>query len=173
MCCSQWVDGEASALMSKWLADPDTAPASWNECLPSLRDYVQSVALRTGRFPVRTAITDGNWLVIFERPENSFAPGGDLKPDYIHVFMSADEIIERYNRVFELLDQREVSRKAKELPPGAIRGAVDPDRVVSLLRGLRLRYTRSETVGHLVPTITVMAAVLLRSDTGSWLKVAH
>ena len=163
----------ASALLSKWLGDPNSAPALWKEWLPSLRDYVQSVVLRTGRFPVRTAITDGNWLVIFESPEDSFAPDGKLNPDYIHVFMSADEIIERYNQVFELLDQRQVSRKAKELPPGAIRGAVDPSRVVSLLHALRLRYTRSETVGHLVPTITVMAAIVLRSDTGSWFKVAH
>jgi hypothetical protein len=163
----------ASALMSKWLANPDTAPASWNEWLPSVRDYVQSVALRTGRFPVRAAITDGNWLVIFERPEDSFAQGGKLNPDFIHVFTSAEEIIERYNRVFELLDEREVSRKAKALPPGAIRGAVDPNRVVSLLHGLRLRYTSSETVGQPVPTITVMAAILLRSDAGSWFKVAH
>jgi hypothetical protein len=163
----------ASALFVKWLADPNLAPALWNKWLPSLRDYVQSVVLRTGRFPVRTAITDGNWLVIFESPEDSFTPGRKLNPDFIHVFTSTNEIIERYNRVFELLDQREVSRKAKELPPGAIRGAVDAGRVVSLLHALRLRYTRSETVGHLVPTISVMAAIVLRSDTGSWFKVAH
>jgi hypothetical protein len=163
----------ASALMSSWLANPDGAPGSWNTWLPSLRDYVRSVALRTGRFPVRTAITDGNWLVIFERPEDSFAQNGNFNPDFIHVFTNAQEIIERYNRVFELLDQREVSRKAKELPPGAIRGAIDPNTVVSLLHGLRLRYTSSETVGHLVPTVSVMAIIVLRSDTGSWLKVAR
>jgi len=163
----------ASALVAKWLGDPTSAPGLWSEWLPSLRDYVQSVVLRTGRFPVRTAITDGNWLLIFERPADSFVQGGTPKPDFIHVFASADEIIERYNRVFELLDQREVSRRAEELPPGAIRGAVDPAQVVSLMHGLRLRYTRSETVGHLVPTISVNAVIFLRSNTGSWLKVAH
>ncbi|HUZ97193.1 MAG TPA: hypothetical protein VMU57_19995 [Edaphobacter sp.] len=163
----------AAALMSNWLVDPDSGLGEWKKWLSSLRNYVQSVKLRTGRFPVRAAITDGNWLVIFEKPENAFAPGAKPNPDFIHVFTSEAEIIERYNHVFELLDQREVSREAREIPPGAIRGAVDPNHIVSLLHGLRLRYTSSETVGHLVPTISVMAIIFLRSDTGSWFKVAH
>ena len=163
----------ASALLSGWLAQPHTAPASWDEWLPSLRNYVQSVVLRVGRYPMRTAITDGDWLVIFERPEDAFSIGGTPNPNFIHVFTSSDEIIEGYNHVFELLDQRQLSRDAKEIPPGAIRGAIDPGRVVSLLHGLRLRYATSETVGHLVPTITVMPTIVLRSDTGSWFKIGH
>jgi hypothetical protein len=163
----------ASAVMAKWLAQPDTAQASWSEWLPSLKDYVRSVALRTGRFPVRAAITDGDWLVVFERPEDAFADGEQQNPKFIHIFSNSDEIIERYDHVFELLDQREVSRKAGEITPGAIRGAVDADSVVSLMHGLRLLYTTSRTVGHLVPTISVMAAILLRSETGSWTKVTR
>lgn len=112
-------------------------------------------------------------MIVFERPEDSFAEGAEPNPDFIHVFTSEDEIIAGYNTVFELLDQYQVSRKAEELPPGAIRGAVDPERVVSLMHGLRLRYTLSETVGHLVPTISVMPVIFLRSDSGSWFKIAH
>jgi len=163
----------ASALIAQWLVDPISAESPWDEWLPSLLDYVRAVALRTGRFPVRTAITDGNWLVIFEYPEDSFTEGARPNPDFIHVFMDENEIIERYDKVFALLDQHEVSRRAEDLPPGAIRGAIDPERVVSIMHGLRLHYASSETVGHLVPTISVLPVIFLRSDSGSWLKVAH
>lgn len=163
----------ASALMSNWLTHPETALGAWNTWLPSLGNYVQSVAARTGRYPVRTAITDGDWLVVFEHPQDAFSEGGTHNPDFIHVFTSAEEIIERYNAVYQLLDQREVSRRAKEIPPGGIRGAVNPDRIVGLLHGLRVRYATSETFGHLVPTISVMPTVVLRSDTGSWFRVAR
>jgi hypothetical protein len=163
----------ASALMSSWLERPEIALASWNTWLPSLENYVQSVAHRTGRFPVRAAITDGDWLVVFEHPEDAFGEGGTHNPDFIYVFANSEQITERYNLVFKLLDQREVSRRAREIPPGAVRGAVNPDRIVGLLHGLRVRYATSETFGHLVPTISVMATIVLRSDTGSWFKVAR
>jgi len=163
----------APALISQWLVEPASAETPWDEWLPSLADYVRAVALRTGRFPVRTAITDGNWLVIFESPQDSFAQGANPNPDLIHVFMCESEIIERYDKVFALLDQYQVSRRAEDLPPGAIRGAVDPQHVASLMHGLRLHYASDETFGHLVPTISVLPVIFLRSNSGSWLKVAH
>jgi hypothetical protein len=163
----------ASTIVSQWLVRPEDAPASWKKWVPSLKNYVMSVALRSGRFPVRTAITDGDWLVIFERPADAFGDNGTRNPNFIHVFTDAAQIIEQYNRVFELLDQRQVSRNAGEIPPGAIRGAIDPAQIVSLLHGLRLRYATSETIGHLVPTITVMPTIVLRSESGSWFKIAH
>lgn len=162
-----------STIVSQWLARPEEAPASWSEWIPSLRDYVLSVAHRAGRFPVRAAITDGDWLIVFQRPEDTFADRGTRDPNYIHVFANADEIIARYDHVFDLLDQRQVSRVAEEILPGEIRGVVDPARVVSLLHGLRLRYATSPTVGQLVPTITVVPTIVLRSDSGSWFKIAR
>lgn len=163
----------APVLMIEWLRDPNVAPPSWNEWLPSLRDYVQAVFQRSGRYPVRTAITDGNWLVVFERPEDAFAHSGQPNPDFIHVFMNAEEIIKRYNLVFSLLDQREVSRQSREVSPGGLRGVVDPNKVTRLLHALQVTYSTTGAVGHrLVPTISVMAVIVLRSETGTWLKVA-
>jgi hypothetical protein len=92
---------------------------------------------------------------------------------HIHVFTDAADIVERYDLVFRLLDQREVSRVADDIAPGSIRGAIDPARVVRLLHGLRLVYKTTPIVGHLVPTITVMPAIMLRSDNGCWIKVAR
>jgi hypothetical protein len=163
----------ASATVARWLANPVDAPGLWNEWIPSLQGYVATVALRTGRYPVRAAITDGNWLVVFVNPPDAFGAGGQHEARYVEVFTNAGDIDERYDVVFRLLDQRQVSRVADEIAPGAIRGVIDPTRVVSLLHGLRLVYTTTPIVGHLVPTITVMPTILLRSDNGCWLKVAR
>lgn len=160
-----------SAIVSQWLATPQKAPGSWRDWLPSLQDYVLAVAQRAGRFPVRAAITDGDWLIIFERPEDAFGGRGARDPNYIHVFPKAEEIIARYDRVFDLLDQRQVSRIAGEITPGEIRGAIDPARVVTVLHGLRLRHATAATVGPLVPTITVVPTIVLRSESGSWFKI--
>ena len=162
-----------SVLMSKWLADPDAAPRLWKEWLPSLRNYVQSVALRSGRYPVRAAITDGNWLVVFKHPEQAFVDGGKANPDFIHVFTSEADIIREYNLVFALLDQREVTRQSKEISPGALRGIIDPEKITRLLHGLQVTYSKTGAVKHqLVPTISVMAVIVLRSENGTWIKVA-
>jgi hypothetical protein len=82
-------------------------------------------------------------------------------------------VTDHYDLVFRLLDQRLVSRYAVEIPPGAIAGVIAPNRVVRPVHGLRLRYANSETVGPLIPTISVTPTILLRSDVGSWLRVAR
>lgn len=54
---ANWSMGSASPLIAKWLVESTSAEAPWDDWLPSLRNYVQSVALRTERYPVRAAIT--------------------------------------------------------------------------------------------------------------------
>jgi hypothetical protein len=66
-------------IVSGWLKKSNEAPKEWKKWIPSLRDYVLSVFERTQVFPVRAAITDGNWLVIFEVPPDAF--GGNGKRD--------------------------------------------------------------------------------------------
>jgi hypothetical protein len=163
----------ASITVSKWVEQPDSAPGEWKEWIPSLRNYVVSVFERTGRFPVRAAITDGDWLVIFEETRDAFDPSGAHDARFIHVFTNKGDVDDRYDLVFRLLDQRLVSRFGGEVAPGAIVGLVAPTSVVQLLHGLRLRYATSETVGNLIPTISVTPTILLKSDTGSWLRVAR
>lgn len=163
----------ASAEVTEWLKQPDEAPGQWRKWIPSLQEYVVSVFDRIGKFPVRAAITDGDWLVVFENPQDSFGPDGQRDGRYVHAFIDSADVDNRYDLVFRLLDQRFVSRLATEVAPGAIAGLIAPERVVRLLHGLRLRYATSETVGTLVPTITVIPTILLRSDTGSWLRVAR
>ena len=163
-----------SEIVSGWLEKPNEAPEDWKKWIPSLRDYVLSVFERTQIFPVRAAITDGDWLVIFEDPKDAFGSNGKQDARYIHVFKDSFEISARYDHVFRLLDQRIVSRSAAEIAPGAIAGAIAPNSVVRLFHGLRLGYSTYEDVGaRLIPTISVMPTILLRSETGSWIRVAR
>ena len=164
----------ASEMVSGWLKKPHKAPNEWKEWIPSLRDYVLSVFQHTHVFPVRVAITDGNWLVVFENPQDAFASNGKQHARYIHVFKDSSEIDARYDEVFRFLDQRIVSRSPTEIAPGAIAGTIAPDKVVRLFHGLRLAYRTYEDVGiHLIPTISVMPTILLRSEVGSWIRVAR
>jgi hypothetical protein len=163
-----------SEIVSGWLKKTNEAPEEWKKWIPSLRDYVLSVFERTEVLPIRAAITDGNWLVIFEDPSDAFGSTGKQDARYIHVFKDSDEIISAYDLVFRLLDQRIVSRRSAEIAPGAIAGSIDPNSVVRLFHGLRLGYATYENVGaHLIPTITVIPIVLLKSDTGSWIRVGR
>jgi hypothetical protein len=163
----------ASATVSEWLKQPDQAPGHWGMWIPSLQEYVISVFDRTGEFPARAVITDGDWLVVLESPQDAFGPEGTRDARYIHAFRDKSDVDEQYDLVFRLLDQRSVSQLATEVAPGAIAGVIAPNRVVRLLHGLRLRYATSETVGRLVPTITVTPMIVLRSDAGSWVRVAR
>jgi hypothetical protein len=164
----------ASEILSGWIRKLDRAPTEWGKWIRSLQEYVLSVLQHTGVFPVRAAITDGNWLVIFENPKDAFGEDGAQDTRYIHVFADSSEIDARYDSVFRLLDQRIVSRAATEIGPGAIAGVIAPERVVSLFHGLRLGYATYEDVGaRLIPTITVMPTILLRSDSGSWTRIAR
>jgi len=163
----------ASTMVSKWLKQPNRAPGEWKDWIPSLQDYVVSVFVRTDAYPMRCMITDGNWLVVFENPQDAFGAGGNCEDRYIHVFIDRDDVDDRYDEVFLLLDQRSVSGFASEIAPGAIPGSIATANVVQLVHGLRLRYATTETVAQLVPTISVTPIILLRSDAGSWLGVAR
>jgi hypothetical protein len=164
----------ASAIVSGWIKKPNDAPGEWKKWIPSLREYVISVFEHTAVFPVRTAITDGNWLVIFEYPEDAFGEDGTQDARYVHVFSDKSDVDTRYDLVFRLLDQRMVSRSATEIAPGGIAGLIAPERVVRLFHGLRLGYSTYQDVGaRLIPTISVMPTILLRSDTGSWVRIAR
>lgn len=162
-----------AAVVSNWLKKPEEAPTGWSEWLPSLQNYVQSVALRSQVYPVRAVITDGNWLVIFANPKDAFGDGGAREARYIHVSPSYNDVLDRYEDVFGLLDQREVSRSVGEIPPGAIAGVVSLDRINTVTHGLRLKYATVETIGDLAPTITVMPIIVLGSDTGAWFRVSR
>jgi hypothetical protein len=161
----------ASAEVASWISKPTVAPGEWKKWIPSLQDYVVSVFNRTGRFPLRAAITDGDWIVIFENASDAFGATGTRDARFIHAFSDKSDVDDRYDLVFRLLDQRLVSRSASEIPPGAIAGVIDPAIVVKLFHGLRVRYAKSETVGSLIPTISVTPTILLKSDTGSWVRV--
>jgi hypothetical protein len=129
----------ASETVSQWLKDPQNAPPEWKKWLPSLQNYVVSIFERTNTFPIRAAITDGDWLVVFEDPKDAFGAGGTRNPQFVYAFTDKNDVDERYDLVFRLLDQRIVARLTREIAPGEIAGFVAPAKVVRITHGLRLR----------------------------------
>lgn len=133
-----------SECVAGWLKDVGSAPPPWNEWLESVGRYVRTVFDRTGAYPKRTALANGNWLVVFEDPGDAFGTSGERKPELVHVFANADQVDERYEQVYKLLAQPRVAQGATEIEPGDLPGSVPTGKVQSLTHGLRLYYAQTK-----------------------------
>jgi len=161
-----------SEMVAGWLRDDSAPPHPWDEWIGALRNYLQSVFDRLGVFPRRAAITNGDWLVIFEDPADAFGVNGQRVAALVHVFADADQIDERYERVYKLLAQPRVAQRATEVEPGDLPSLVSTDKVQSLTHGLRLYYARTRTVQQDAPVISVLPLILVRSSDKTWIRVA-
>jgi hypothetical protein len=133
---------------------------------------LRTVFDRLGVYPRRAAIANGDWLVIFEDPENSFGVSGLRTKDLVHVFANADQIDDRYQHVYKLLAQPLVAHRAAEIEPGDLPSLVSAEKVQSLTHGLRLYYAQTRTVQQVAPVISVIPLVLIRSIDNTWIRVA-
>jgi hypothetical protein len=161
-----------SETVAGWLRDGSAPPHPWDEWIGALGRYLRSVFDRLGVFPRRAAITNGDWLVIFEDPEDAFGINGQRIAALVHVFVDADQIDERYERVYKLLAQPRVAQRATEVEPGDLASLVSTDKVQSLTHGLRLYYARTRTVQQDAPVISVVPLILVRSTDKTWIRVA-
>jgi len=142
----------------------------WSSWLRTVRDYVCSAARKAEYPPRRMAITNGDWMIVFTNPDQTFC---QIRPDAgsIRVFVNRDDVLRNYADVFALLEHQQV---LGSVPPLAIEElafyatAADVDRV---LHGLRLMYQVAHDFYAAVPNIKVMPVVHLRTRRGVWLVV--
>jgi hypothetical protein len=160
-----------SETVAEWLKDVGSAPPPWNEWLESVGRYVRNVFDRTGVYPKRTAIANGDWLVVFEDPEDAFSASGKKEPELVHVFANADQVDDRYEQVYKLMAQPRVAQTATEVEPGDLPGLVSADKVQSLTHGLRLYYAQIRTVQQDAPVISVIPLIHIRSIDNTWIRV--
>lgn len=149
----------------------ESPSGSWGKWLDDLGDYVRSAAKKAGQYPRRAVLTNGEWFVIFEDPEDSFGEGGKRDPGPILVFEKAADVQARAGEFFLCLAHRYVVQSAPALRPGMIASEVAPSKVLGVMHGLRLRYSRRREVYDVLPTISVAPVLFLRLANHSWTRV--
>jgi hypothetical protein len=141
---------------------------SWADWIRTLFDYVNSLA---GPIPVRVAMTNGDWLIVFEDPANAFKGADPVSPDSIRVYGSLADILKNANEVFASLNYDALVPLGRAIEAGEILGLIDRQTVTHAMRAVRITYTDTQTGLGVVPNMHLVPELLLFRSDGGWLRV--
>jgi hypothetical protein len=143
----------------------------WQEWLNTLCNYSQSVKYKSGHSPKRVVITNGDWLIIFSNPEDTFCSECPSLGN-VHVYENWTKVEEQYNKIFELLEYYEVLGKAPPLSLGEVGFYLRSTELDRAMFGLRLMYLEEpEFYLDSSPVIKVVPVIFIRSINGVWFRV--
>jgi hypothetical protein len=142
----------------------------WSSWISTARDYVRSIAARSHYIPKRLVVTNGDWMIVFTDPDQTFCQD---QPDRrsIRVFTNRDELLLEHTQIFALLEHQQVLGSVQPLAVEELAfyaASADIDRI---LHGLRLMYQVDHDFYAAVPNIKVMPVIHLRTRGGLWLVV--
>ena len=151
----------------------------WNDWLNDLRDYVLDVQDKSQTIPKRVILTNGNWLILFTDPADSFLPSDSQNANRIFAFIyeddgsrKRDDFADKCNDIFELLEHQRILGETPPLNVGELTFHLSSEEVSGAMHGLRLMYTEKTDLFYAVsPIIDVTPVILLRSKYGAWLRV--
>ena len=147
--------------------------SEWNGWLTDVKDYVRSVHKQTQNIPRRVVITNGDWLVLFLDPSDSFLETGTINSAAVLVFTDNLDIEARYSELFNTLEFESVLDKTRPLVPGELAFHIEGTALDRVMHGLRLRYIDQPGIFNPKPIIKVAPVLFLRSIYGSWLRVEN
>ena len=143
----------------------------WNKWLLDLIDYLRSVYAHAQKVPRRVVITNGDWLIVFVDPADSFLNSGNRDPTCILVFSKRADIENRYYELFETLEHGRVLGRVSPLKLGELPFYVEGTEIDRAMLGLKLCYNELRKNYKHSPAIWIAPVVFLRSRFGAWLRV--
>lgn len=164
-----------AVVIASGLADHPLIPKKWNEWLSDLREYVKSVNNQSGHIPKRVVLTNGQWLILFSDPADSFLSSGPC--DHTRIFIyefekgKRDDIVDKRDQIFELLEHQKVLGETPPLTVGEVPFYITPENVSDAMHGLRVIYLERKGIYEPSPHIGVAPVVFLRSNYGAWLCI--
>lgn len=147
----------------------DHLTADWCKHLTQVKGYARDLNA-TGHLPARVAITNGWWLVVFCDVNNAFCDG-PVDPSRIAVFPTLDPTSQAAEEIRELLDYRKLCRFAAPLEPSELPFAINPECILSCLRGVHLIQWTEPQPFQQVPRMTVLPVMFIRSARDTFLQV--
>jgi len=159
-----------SHLISRGLSG-DKIGCEWDEWLNTLRDYVCSVNDRSGKAPKRAVITNLEWLILFTDPEDAFLNTGNADPTKIFVYETYQDIVDRYNEIFNFLEYQYVLGELPHLTVAEIPFHACSDSIDSAMHGLKLLYSENKDFNGFSPIISIMPIIFILLKNGIWVCV--
>lgn len=145
----------------------------WDKWLADMKDYVVSVYSATGKTPKRAVITNGEWMILFLDPQNSFI-GKDPNLHFIVVLDCWNEIQENAASVFEYLEHSKLTEGLKSCMVSQVPFLVTKEDVRGGLKGVILSYRKDERLySKALPRIRIAPIVILFSNSFNWIWVMN
>ena len=122
--------------------------------------------------PKRVVITNGEWLILFRNPKDSFLQAENIQSNNVLVYSNLEEIKEKYREIYGFLEYQKVLNEAPPLTIGEIAFYVAPDEALQILHGIKLKYSEEpEFYYERTPVIKVLPILYLRTQFDTWLLV--
>jgi hypothetical protein len=167
-------DTNAADAIARILSDLGNSSGPWVEILEQLGSYWE-FATRNGTVNSvkRVAISNGDWLVVFQKPAESFGAnsGTAINSSTIRVFEGIEEIIARSEEVFWLLAYSQLTDDKEWLAPGSVKNYFADGKVERAMFGLTLDYSAGETLFGPNPHIAITPVLYLFAKGGGWIGV--
>ena len=143
----------------------------WNDYLEQLKKYVISVLDKRKVVPKRVILTNGNWLIIFKDPADSFLETGTYHLKNVLVYTDRNDIEANYKEVFDYLEHQKVLNETPPLSFEELFFHLSPNDVFQILHGLKLKYVQYPGFYENSPRINVMPVLFVRSKYDDWILV--
>jgi hypothetical protein len=161
-----------AVILSRGLAG-EKLSGEWSNWLAELRDYIKSIHTRTGVAPKRVVMANGNWLILFLRPDQAFLDASHRPAESILVFRDSNDIVQHAEEIFSALEHQRVLGEVPFLAPVELPFHVTGDSIRKAMHALRLRYDHTPGIYHAAPVIHVAPAIVLQGQQGAWLRVEN
>lgn len=136
-----------------------------------MNGYAQAVHERSGAWPKRVAITNGEWLVVFTNPQNAFAGGGGRDSRYVRVILSLLAVDQTASSVWQFLSYQLLLDEVECFTPASLIFSITGRDIDRVLHGLRVVTGTKAGERKIEPTIYVQPVLFMRTRSGGWIRV--
>lgn len=163
-------EGAVANLIARAIVDGSCVDGEWREWLGKLREYLIGISDKKGEWPLRAAITNGEWLVIFLDPKASFT-ATKAESDLVRVIQDIWDVSRNGSLIFELFAYQHLTVKRGPYFPAIIGFTFSRDDVVGVMRSIRVAYSKKRGFYKAEPSIYVHPMLFLATQFNGWIRV--
>jgi len=144
----------------------------WRVFLNTAEDYIKSVKKKTDQYPLRYVMTNGKWIIIYEKP-NVIIESTDYEQIAKTISICYDEIdiLNRAGEIFNLLDFYSLTSKTIHIPPNQILFYIASEQIKSVTKGLTIHYSKIPSYNNPTPCWSIKTFVLLIAENYNTIMV--